>query len=183
MPGISDEAAVESWLPKFETWTKEALPLLAKGDAKQAFASYPWFTAGGKPFVRLDKPVKQARFALVTTGGYSIEGEQEPFKARPNLDGSTPEIRTIPLDVDRSKLRIDHPGYDHRFAKEDINVNLPLDRLGELVDAGEIGSVAHDTQVLMGLAPNVAPLIRETIPALIQKLQADSVDAALLVPS
>ncbi len=28
--------------------------------------------------------------------------------------------------------------YDHRFAEEDINVNLPFDRLAELVEAGEI---------------------------------------------
>ena len=27
--------------------------------------------------------------------------------------------------------------YDHRFAQEDSNVNLPFDRLAELVEAGE----------------------------------------------
>ena len=40
-----------------------------------------------------------------------------------------------------------------------------------------------DTQVLMGLAPDVAPLLRETIPALVDRFQSDSVEAALLVPS
>jgi D-proline reductase (dithiol) PrdB len=94
-----------------------------------------------------------------------------------------PEIRWIPLDVDRSKLRIDHVGYDHRFAEEDINVNLPFDRLSELVEQGEIGSIARETPVLMGLQPNVAPLIRDTIPELVARFQADSVEAALLVPS
>ena len=37
--------------------------------------------------------------------------------------------------------------------------------------------------LLMGLVPNVAPLIRETIPALVQRFRDDAVDAVLLVPS
>lgn len=180
---MNDGNAIEAWAPKFETWKETALPLLAKGDAKKAFGTYPWFTTEGDPFVRLGKPAKDARFGLVTTGGYSIEGEQEPFTGIPGFGDETPPMRMIPLDVDRSKLRIKHPGYDHRFAKEDINVNLPLDRLTELVDAGEIGSVARDTPVLMGLQPNVAPLIRETIPEIIARFNADGVEAALLVPS
>jgi hypothetical protein len=82
-----------------------------------------------------------------------------------------------------SKLRINHPGYDHRFAKEDYNANLPLDRLKELVDDGTIGSVSPDTLVLMGLQLNLGPLIRETIPEIVATFRADNVDAALLVPS
>jgi hypothetical protein len=189
---MSDAAALESWLPRFEGWRDFALPLIGEGKTKEAFGKYPWFSGTSEdsgtskraePFARLDKPVGRARFGLVTTGGYSIEGEQEPMKPIPNFDGRTPQMRTIPLDVDRSKLRIDHPGYDHRFAEEDINVNLPFDRLAELVEAGEIGSIAQDTPVLMGLVPNVAPLIRETIPALVQRFRDDAVDAVLLVPS
>ena len=49
--------------------------------------------------------------------------------------------------------------------------------------AGEIGSIALDTQVIMGLQPNVVPLIRTLIPELVSRLKSDSVEAALLVPS
>ena len=87
------------------------------------------------------------------------------------------------MDVDRSKLRIDHAGYDHRFAEEDINCNLPLDRLGEMEAAGEIGSIAPETQVVMGLQPNVVTLIESLIPELVARFKSDSVEAALLVPS
>ena len=180
---MSDEASIEAWLPRFEEWKRFALPLLQKGKAKDAFAKYPWFTTSGEPFTRLGKPASEARFGLVTTGGYSIEGAQDPVIGLPRFGDETPEIRTIPLDVDQSKLRIDHMGYDHRFAEEDVNVNLPLDRLSELAASGEIGGVAPETPVLMGLQPNVAPLIRETIPALVERFQADEVEAVLLVPS
>ena len=81
--------------------------------------------------------LSEARFAVVTTGGYSIEGVQEPFVPFPGFDDKVPGIREIPLDVEQSKLRIDHPGYDHRFAEEDVNVNLPVDRIAELAKGGE----------------------------------------------
>jgi hypothetical protein len=50
-------------------------------------------------------------------------------------------------------------------------------------DAGEIGSIAPDTQVVMGLQPNVTPLIEALIPELVARFKSDSVEAALLVPS
>ena len=163
---MTQTTALDAWVPKFEAWKQEALPLLGKGEAKKAFATYPWFSEEGDVFALLGKPAADARFGLITTGGYSIEGEQEPFTGIPGFGDQAPEIRAIPLDVDRSKLRIDHPGYDHRFAKEDVNVNL-----------------AADTQVLMGLQPNVVPLLQQTVPELVARLQSDSVEAALLVPS
>lgn len=183
---MSDVAALTAWLPRYEEWRGFALPLIGEGKTKEAFGKYPWFAGPPEepmPFARLGKPASEARFGLVTTGGYSVEGEQDPMKPIPNFDGRTPQLRMIPMDVDRSKLRIDHPGYDHRFAEEDINVNLPFDRLAELAAAGEIGSVSPDTPVLMGLVPHVEPLIRETVPGLVQGFRDDGVDAVLLVPS
>jgi D-proline reductase (dithiol) PrdB len=180
---MGDAAALGEWIPKFEAWKEKALPMFSEGKAKEAFGTYPWFTTTGEPFARLARPAQETRFGLVTTGGYSIEGEQEPFTGLPSFDATTPQINTIPSAVDREKLRIHHVGYDHRFAEEDINVNLPFDRMSELVAAGEIGSFASDTPVLMGLQPHVGPLLEETIPTLVQRFEADDVEAVLLVPS
>ena len=180
---MSDASSLETWTATFESWKAKALPMMKEGKTKEAFGHYPWFTSEGDPFARLAKPASQTRFGLITTGGYSIEGEQEPMRPFPNLGGDTPQVREIPLDVDQSKLVIHHPGYDHRFAEEDVNVNLPLDRLREMVDAGEIGSVAPTTHVLMGLVVDVAPLLQETIPQLLERLRSEGAEAALLVPS
>ena len=180
---MSDVAGLDAWASKFQEWQAFAMPLFAKGKAKEAFAKYPWYTTEGEPFAKLAKPASETRFALITTGGYSVEGVHEPFTGLPDFSDAEPAVHTIPTDVDRSKLVIHHHGYDHRFAKEDINVNLPLDRLTELEKEGEIGSIAGDTEVLMGLIPNVAPLVRQTIPALVDKFRSDGVEAALLVPS
>ncbi len=180
---MTDEASLEDWGDKFAKWAEFAKPLLPQGKAQEAFAKYPWFSTEGEPFCKLDKPVSEARFGLVTTGGYSIAGEQEPMRGYPTFGDEVPEIRRIPMNVDRTKLKINHPAYDHKYAKEDINVNLPLDRLNEFVEDGTIGSVSNETMVLMGLQPNVAPLVRETIPQIVAAFKADDVEAALLVPS
>lgn len=178
-----DAPSLKQWQGKYEEWTGVAVPLFKEGKAKDAMAQYPWFTTQGEPFSKLQKPISEARVGLITTGGYSIEGEQEPMRAYPTFDDQVPQIRRIPLDVDRSKLRIDHPGYDHKYAEEDINSNLPLDRLTELVSEGSIGSLSENTIMLMGLQPNVTPLIQETIPEIVSAFKADEVDLALLIPS
>ena len=180
---MTDEASLESWKGQFEEWVEYAKPLLPKGKAKEAFSKYPWFSTQGDPFHRLDRSAAETRFGLITTGGYSIEGEQEPMRGYPTFGDEAPQIRRIPLDVDRSKLKINHPGYDQKYANEDINCNLPFDRLNELVADGSIGSLSEETLVLMGLQPNVAPLIRETIPEIVAAFKADDVEAAFLVPS
>jgi D-proline reductase (dithiol) PrdB len=180
---MTDSSGLASWKPKFDAWKNETSSLFAEGKAKEAFTKYPWFQTEGDPFARLEKPAAQSRFGLATTGGYSIEGEHEPFSGLPDFSDTPPDYHVIGLDADPSKLRINHFGYDHRFAKEDFNANLPFDRLGEMVADGELGSVANDSIVLMGLIPNVVPLVEETIPRIVEKFRSDSVEGALLVPS
>jgi D-proline reductase (dithiol) PrdB len=180
---MSDLANIATWRERYQAWTEWAPELFPQGKAKEAFAKYPWFTTEGDPFLRLSRPVAETRFGLLTTGGYSIEGEQEPMRGFPSFGDEIPQIRPIPLDVDRSKLKINHPGYDHKYAKEDTNANLPFDRLNELVADGTIGSVAEETLVLMGLQPNVEPLLTHTLPEIIENFHNQGVEAALLVPS
>ena len=180
---MSDTGRLGEWSPKFHEWVSSSQGLLAQGKAKEAFAKYPWYQTEGDPFVRLDKSASEARFGLVTTGGYSVEGEHEPFTGLPDFGDDAADFHSIRLDTDPGKLRIDHVGYDHRFAKEDHNVNLPFDRLKEMVADGELGSVSDETVVVMGLLPNVKRLLEITLPRIVEKFQSDSVEAALLVPS
>lgn len=180
---MSDSSGLATWNPKFNTWKEQASALFAQGKGKEAFAKYPFMKTEGDPFVKLDKPASQSRFGLITTGGYSVKGEQEPFTGRPDFSDTPPAYNVIGLDTEPEKLQIDHPGYDHRFAKEDINANLPFDRLKEMVADGELGSVSQESIVFMGLIPNVEPLIEKTIPEIVEKFRSDSVEGALLVPS
>ena len=183
MSQTGDASGLGTWVPKFESWKETAMPLLSKGKAKEAFSTYPWVTTEGDPFARLAGPASESRFALITTGGYSIDGVHTPFTGLPNLANEVPEVHTVPLDVDRSKLGINHHGYDHRFAKEDINVNLPLDRLVELQKAGEIGSVAEGHLRSDGTDSRRRAAPDRYAPAAHRAAARRRVDAVLLVPS
>ena len=178
-----DAPSLVKWKRKYQEWAEMAVPLFKKGKAKDAMSKYPWFKTEHEPFVKPSKPLSEAKVGLVTTGGYSIGGEQEPMRAYPAFGDEAPQLRLIPMDVDRSKLEINHPGYDHKYAEEDINSNLPFDRLNELVRDGVIGSLSNETIMLMGLQPNVEPLIQHTIPEIVELLKGNEVDLVLLVPS
>ena len=180
---MTDSNALATWIPKYQSWREETSSLFSQGKAKEAFSKYPWFQTVGDPFAKFERSASKTRFGLVTTGGYSVEGEHEPFTGLPDFGDKAPDYHLIGLDADPSKFRINHFGYDHRFAKQDFNANLPLDRLKEMAAEGELGSVSNETVVLMGLAPNVVPLINQTIPRIVEEFRSDSVEAALLVPS
>ncbi|MFQ5478641.1 MAG: glycine/sarcosine/betaine reductase selenoprotein B family protein [Candidatus Binatia bacterium] len=180
---MNDVDLLKQWQPRFDSWKESSIPLVLQGRAKEAFQSYPWFRAERGALVSLPRPVSDTRVAVISTAGYSIEGEQAPFDLLIPFHGGEPEIRPIPYAVDRSRLRIDHPGYDHRFADRDINVNLPLDRMRELENGGRLGSLADPVQVLMGLIPDVAALLTSTVPQLVESLKNDGAEAVVLVPS
>jgi D-proline reductase (dithiol) PrdB len=79
-------------------------------------------------------------------------------------------------------LRIAHDHYDHTDADQDPNCVFPIDRLRELAAEGVIGSVASWHIGFMGFIPNPERLMRETIPAMIDRLMDDRVDAVVLSP-
>ncbi len=72
--------------------------------------------------------------------------------------------------------------FDHSGIEADRNLAFPLDRLRELVEAGEIGSAAPRHYSIMASIIARGGLIRDTGPEIARKLHEDAVDAVLLVP-
>jgi D-proline reductase (dithiol) PrdB len=128
----------------------------------------------------LRKPVKDCQVALVSTGGVHLTS-QEPFRMYdPHGDDSS---RAIPAGAKTQNLRFAHDHYDHGDADDDPNCMFPLDRLRELVAAGEVGREAPRHFGFMGFIPNPTRLIAETAPAAASQLVADGTDVAILTPS
>ena len=46
---MTDLATLDAWQPKYSAWRESALPLVMKGEAKSAFASYPLPTVCFRP--------------------------------------------------------------------------------------------------------------------------------------
>lgn len=145
---------------------------------ERVYPAFDWTTfAQPSPRHRLQRPLEQARVALVATAGAHLP-DQPAFDLGREGDSS---YREIPAD--NSELHFSHVGYDTRRADADPDVVFPLPLMRQLAAEGEIGELAPRAFSFMGYIPEPQPLLEETGPAVARKLLADAVDLVLLVPS
>jgi len=133
------------------------------------------------PWSQFTGPLSKARVALVTTAGVHLAG-QEPFDMK-DPDGD-PTYRALPSDTPKEAYTITHDYYDHSDADRDLNIVFPIDRLREMAEGGEIGSLAPVNYGFMGHidGPHIETLIKKTAPEVAARLAGDGVDVVLLTP-
>ena len=81
---------------------------------------------GETPWTPLRVPIRQAKFALVTTGGFYVEGQQPYETDGPEGLGDW-SFREIRRDTPREALRVAHLHYDLSGPREDMNCVFPLE--------------------------------------------------------
>jgi hypothetical protein len=79
----------------------------------------------------------------MTTVPFDQEGE------RRNPWWGDPTYRTIPQGTTEGEVKLYHMHIDPRFGQEDLDVVLPMRRLGELASEGVIGRPAHTHHSIM----------------------------------
>ncbi|MYD36917.1 MAG: hypothetical protein F4X20_07940 [Dehalococcoidia bacterium] len=158
-----DWSRVESYL---SDWERDLISRVNPNAI--SFDSSPW-----TPF---EKPLSEARIALLTTGGAYVRDTQEPY-----IDDD-PSYRVISSTTPASDLAIFHVHYDTSNAEKDINVIFPIERLREMAAEGALGSLSADAFGFMGyiVGDNIPRLMEETAPEVARMLVADRVDAALI---
>ena len=137
------------------------------------------FELDAAPWTPLRVPVRQAKLALVTTGGIYVEG-QEPYETDGPEGQGDITFRAIPKDVPRDQLRVAHKHYDTRGPREDINCVFPLDRIVEMEREGVIGALTDTFYSFRGCILTPKRLMAETAPEVARRLKADGVDAVVL---
>ena len=143
-------------------------------------AVYRWHAAP-PAWTPLARPLTRSRVALVTMAGYYDPEADAPFLRIPGGDCS---FRVLPDGVALSALTLGQTSsaFDHAPALADPNVAFPLDRLHDLVAAGEVGEAAPHHLSFNGSITAPRPLVRDFAPAAAELLTEDRVDAAVLVP-
>lgn len=137
------------------------------------------------PFTPLTKPLADCTVALVSTAGIA-RNDDDPFDQegeRRNPWWGDPSFREIPLATTEHDVRLYHMHIDPRFGEADLDVVLPMRRLAELAAQGVVGKPAPRHYSLMGYILDPAVLIGQTAPAVAERMRADHVDAAALVPA
>src|SRR4051812_36749612 len=105
------------------------------------------------PYTRLRRELKDCRVALVSTSGAYAAG-MEPY-----TDNDL-SFRQIPSDTEASQIHFVPGHFDTSKGAIDANIMFPVDRLRELVAAGEIGTLS-DYHVAMGLTTELRKLKEE----------------------
>ena len=154
------------------------VPCINEFYQSQGFPPYRWSEFDSSPWTPFDKDLNQARIALISSAGIFRE-DQEPFDPWAVNDFS---IRQIPIDTPLERLRLHHNYFDHRDALKDMNCVFPIQRLGELVKSGFIGSAAPIAITLgMGRLYKRTAMLQETVPEILTVLEKQEADAVLLV--
>jgi hypothetical protein len=125
--------------------------------------------------------LSQSRLALITSSGAYRKGHQAPFDAETPLGDYT--IRAYPLSTPFAELDCAHTHYDQAAVRRDPQVLLPVGHLQALVQEAIIGELAPSVVSFMGYQPDVARVVDETAPAVLEVMRAERVGAALLVPA
>jgi len=129
--------------------------------------------AGDTPLID-GPPLAKRRVAIISTAGLQRRGDR-PFGL------GAGDYRVVPLDASDDVV-ISHvsTNFDRTGFQQDTNIMFPIDRLKEMAEAGNIGSVADYHYSFMG-ASDPADM-EEAADQIAGLLKQDQVDAVLLVP-
>jgi len=137
------------------------------------------------PWIPLPKPLSDCTVALISSGGIALKTDK-PFDQegeRQNPWWGDPSYRIIPDTAKTEDVRVYHQHIDPKLAEQDLNCLLPLDRLNELVEAGMAGRAAPSHYSIMGYILEPTELLGVSVPAIIERLKSDQVDAVVLIPA
>lgn len=113
------------------------------------------------------------RVAVISTAAVSRRGEK-PFTWHAR---DYRAFRKDDRDLVMTHVAVE---YDRTAWQQDINAIIPLDRLAEMADAGEIDSVAEEHFAFLGSSdPNQMQRAAQEVA---ERLQADGVNTVFLIP-
>ena len=136
------------------------------------------------PWTPLPRPLSEATVALVSTAGLSMLADP-PFDAegeRQNPWWGDPSYRVIPRTATEADIVASHLHIETAYLRQDLDVVLPLRRLAEAEAEGRIGRVAPSHYSFMGYLLDPTEFLERSVPAMIERMRAEAVDAAVFVP-
>ena len=134
------------------------------------------------PWTPLRRPLREARLALVTSAGPHLRVDRPVVTDHKVPDQSW---RRLPSDAWTGEIVQRHTsiGFDRSGIDRDLNVTYAVDRLRELRERGEIGSLAESFYSFMGALRTWDVLERETGPEVAGLLRGYGVDVVVLTPT
>ncbi len=166
---------LEDWRRSFAEWSRKG-----GAGANDIDDSYPFVKNRRAPFAPARRALPMMNLALISSAGAYIDGT-EGFDTTA-ADGDL-TFREIPSQIEAEDLKFAARGYDATAVQQDIDSQLPLERLFEFESNGIIGQLNPVFWSFCGFIPNAARLVEEMLPRLVERVQQHQVQAALLIPA
>jgi hypothetical protein len=166
---------IEEWSSEFEDkWLKH---LEQTGEVNWKIYRHPQNAdIPAAPAVKL----ADSRLLFISSAGSYRHTDQEPFDAANPLGDFT--IRSFSSETPFTDLSYAHTHYDHSMIETDPEVALPLGHLRKLVTEGTLGEFSPSIISFMGYQPDAARVVEEMIPLVLELVDREQPDAALLAP-
>ncbi|HSE31758.1 MAG TPA: glycine/sarcosine/betaine reductase selenoprotein B family protein [Pyrinomonadaceae bacterium] len=165
---------VDEWQRRYDAWRQRA------GASADIDEDYPFVKNRRAPFTPARRALPMLNLALISSAGAYIDGT-EAFDTS-STDGDL-RFKEIPIEVEAEDLRFSARGYDPAAVQQDVNTQIPIERLFEFENNGIIGQLNPIFWSLCGYIPNAALLMHEVSGKLIERLVRYEVQAALLIPA
>ena len=168
---------IDEWRKRYADWQGDHRGANSDGEVGE---SYPFVRNKRAPFTPARRALPMLNLALISSAGAYIDGT-DPFDI--NAAGGDLSFREIPREVEAADLRFAARGYDPAAVQQDMNVQVPLDRLTEFEENGIIGQLNPVFWSFAGFIPDAGRLVDETLPKLMDRVKRYEVQAALLIPA
>jgi D-proline reductase (dithiol) PrdB len=137
------------------------------------------------PWTPMSKPLNRTTLSLVTSAGISLRTDP-PFdmerEKREAIWGDR-SYRSIPRGTTEKEIDVNHLHINTTYIKQDINVMLPLARMGEFEKEGMIGRLAPTAYSFYGFQWENTEFLKEAIAPISRKMKLEGVGAVLLTPA
>ena len=138
---------------------------------------FPCMEYDDTPWTPWTKKLSDSKVAMVSTAGLHLRGDK-PFGTGDQT------YRVIPSGTEAGEIIMSHTsiGWDHTGFYKDLNLAFPMDRLREMEQRSEIGSLADDFYSFMGAQREPMKMLEETGPEAARRMKAEGVDVVFMVP-
>lgn len=148
--------------------------------ANEELNNYPFVENVYAPFTPMRRALPMLNLALISSAGAYIDGTA-PFDMQAR-DGDT-SFREIPIEVGAEDLLYAARGYDATAVRQDMNAQIPVERLQEYEANAVIGKLNNVWWSLNGYIPNARLAAENLAPQIADRLARYEVQAALLIPA
>ena len=170
---------IEKFKADYAKWVEKFHKDFEAGKFDKAVKEYPLVVSEDIPWTPYTGEASEKTFALISSGGLYIKDSQPAFETD-SIHGDA-SFRKIPKDVSYKDIGIAHGHFDQSLAEQDLNTIFPLRHFIELEKEGIIGKLA-DTHYSFSYVNDVATLVTEAAPKVLNRIRAEGVDVLFLVP-